>query len=485
MKRFFVILWLAFANFFIWTSVAWAGPAAGALMAGIFKKFIISMIINAVTSKFFGPKKRGQGQQARGLMVNKNSNSDPIPVIYGRKRMGGTRVYVESSNGSGDTSGTNQLNMVLALCEGEMGAIRKVVFNDEVTWEGSTADGALSSLTGKYASKTTMVYHSGSDSQSVDTMIQTSVDASNWGSNHKLGGVAYLAIKLEADAEVWEGGLPLVTVELDGKKIADVSDVGSGDSVTSGADQNPVDAIYDYLTNSRYGKGIPASEIDLSSFQSARTYCASRYAINGDLDTSQQMYDNINELLDSCNGLLVYTAGTYRLRIRQASEPSVFTYNKDNIIGQIEIGLPDVTTKLNKVTTTFQNKDLDTGNGYSAYNDDVKIIPVDGDTAREAFLTDDNSRVLEARIENRMVTDPALIQTLAEYKLDASRKQFGVSFEAAHNAIQVEAGDIVTLQHDDITLFNSGKLFRVLSLTVTANNTIDVVLQEYDSSIEI
>ena len=45
-----------------------------------------------------------------------------------------------------------------------------------------------------------------------------------------------------------------------------------------------------------------------------------------------------------------------------------------------------VTTKLNKITTTFQNKDLDTGNGYSAYNDDVKIIPVPKLVVKSAAL---------------------------------------------------------------------------------------------------
>mgnify|MGYP001490670833 CR=1 FL=1 len=51
--------------------------------------------------------------------------------------MGGTRVYVESSDGSGNTSGTTKLNMVLVICEGQIHDIKKVYFNDTIVWDST------------------------------------------------------------------------------------------------------------------------------------------------------------------------------------------------------------------------------------------------------------------------------------------------------------------------------------------------------------
>ena len=42
--------------------------------------------------------------------------------------MGGTRVYVESSDGAGTiTDKTTKLNLVIAMCEGEIGTVKHSV----------------------------------------------------------------------------------------------------------------------------------------------------------------------------------------------------------------------------------------------------------------------------------------------------------------------------------------------------------------------
>ena len=63
--------------------------------------------------------------RARALLVNKNSNNAGIPLIYGQYRLGGTRVYIETSNGNGSTTSSDAdneyFNCVISLCEGQMG----------------------------------------------------------------------------------------------------------------------------------------------------------------------------------------------------------------------------------------------------------------------------------------------------------------------------------------------------------------------------
>ena len=63
----------------------------------------------------------------RGLLINKQSNDANIPVIYGERLVGGTRVFME-------TSGTDNtyLYMAIVMSEGEINSIEEVRVDDKV-----------------------------------------------------------------------------------------------------------------------------------------------------------------------------------------------------------------------------------------------------------------------------------------------------------------------------------------------------------------
>ena len=57
-----------------------------------------------------------------GVLLNKQSNDASIPVIYGERLVGGTRVFLDSGGGS-----TNQyLYMAIVMCEGEINSIEEI-----------------------------------------------------------------------------------------------------------------------------------------------------------------------------------------------------------------------------------------------------------------------------------------------------------------------------------------------------------------------
>lgn len=500
-----------------WSQPAYAIPAP--VIAGLIAAYPVITAVLVIGGLYMMSKMQAKKQQQkRSLLVNKQSNNDPIPVVYGQKRIGGVRAFVDTTDGAGDTTGTNVLNICLTMCEGRTGQLKKVIFNDVIVWDhddggsyngGSETDGyPLQGFKSppdpnpdkhpNYGSKATIVYHPGHPDQVVDSMLSTSI-GSEWSTNSRLRGIAYLAIKLTFDAEIFEGGVPTITAEFTGKQIQDVSAVSEGASsrtlAAGSADQNPVDVLYDILVDKIYGKGLDHSgstysagqDIDLSSFQSARTYAASRYKINGHLDTDTKLYENINEVLDSFNGMLIYTNGKYRLKIRQNNESPVsgFVFDESNIIGDITVSLQDIKKRLNTMQSTYANKDLTppSGDGYEGYNDDTVVVPETSDTARVAYLAADNDRVLESRIESNLITDSATLKTLLNHKLDNSRHGTIISFDSAHTAIQIEAGDIVAVTHPILDYDN--KQFRVLQMGITPDNTINIVAVEYIASIEI
>ncbi len=68
--------------------------------------------------------------QAQGILLNSQSNVDPIPVIYGRRRVGGTRVLIEVSGASNE-----YLHIVVVLAEGPVAAIDNVYLDDLLATE--------------------------------------------------------------------------------------------------------------------------------------------------------------------------------------------------------------------------------------------------------------------------------------------------------------------------------------------------------------
>ena len=155
---------------------------------------------------------------ARGILLNKTAANGQIPVIYGTRKVGGTLAFLE-------TSGTDNqyLYMALILGEGEIDDITKIFVNDnEVTFDGDLADNVqrdVASSDSNYfrdsASLIKIEPHFGSDSQTASSLLDT---LTSWTSNHRLRGVAYLALRFEWNGDAF-GSIPTVNALVKGKKV--------------------------------------------------------------------------------------------------------------------------------------------------------------------------------------------------------------------------------------------------------------------------
>lgn len=481
-------------------------------------KFFIRLAISLYSYNQQRKAQKKAERQARAarsnVLINKQSNNDPIYVLYGKQRMGGTRVFVESTDGAGNSSGTTKLNFVIVMCEGEIGTVKQVYFNDTIVWDvdDSGTPGTLTSngnggytlgnFISKYAATIISNWYPGTTTQTVDTDLQTSVGSSVWTNDHKLQGVSYFTMSLEADGDKYNGQLPTVTFVLEGKKILDVSTLTTGDTsgdlgpsnYTTSADQNPADVLYDYLINQVFGKGLEHDKngnyeaglhIDLASFQQARLDCAAArsgngYNINGFLQTEKQLFDNVGEILETCNGMILFVDGKYQFRIKKPNEevgiPSSAIFDKDTIIGKIELSLPDKARKLNKGTGVFNNPE-------TKYNDDVTIY----DNA--TWRVEDNGSTLETQEEYTMVTDKDQVLDLITQTVNISRDEYTIKFTAAHTALLLRSGDIIEVRHDEFGWGTGAgqtqKYFRVQELKLTEDNTVDITATIYDSSKEL
>jgi hypothetical protein len=230
---------------------------------------IVEAIVNVVTS-FIGwlipipdIPEFDTPEEERGVLINKQSNNAQIPVVYGRRQVGITRVFVESSG-----TDNQYLYMAGVLCEGEIDEVEQVFIDDKrVFFEDALDHGVVREVNAsdsnfyKDSSHIQVQAFNGTDTQVASSILTNST---NWTSNHKLSGVAYLAFRFKWNQDIFSS-IPQVRVTLKGKKIFDPRD-----SATKWTPNSAL-VLLDYLRNTRYGKGLPDSafESDFASFKTS------------------------------------------------------------------------------------------------------------------------------------------------------------------------------------------------------------------------
>ena len=110
---------------------------------------------------------------------------------------------------------------------------------------------------------------------------------------------------------------------------------------------NPALCIRDYLTDSKYGLGESSSNILSSSVSASLGICnetvdlldgatQARYTINGVLDTASSIKNNIEQMLGSMIGRLVYSGGQFEIHAGKYVAPA-FTVDESVAVGEITV----------------------------------------------------------------------------------------------------------------------------------------------------
>ena len=411
-----------------------------------------------------------QVEEIRGTLVNKQSNNAQIPVVYGERLLGGTRVFVE-------TSGTDNtyLYMALVLCEGEINAVTEIQVNDEtVTFSGGFANGTeITSNDSNYGTTVKAQPFYGADDQSASSLLST---LTNWGSNHKLSGICYVAFRFEWDADKYTG-IPNIKVKVQGKKISTFD--GSSNETTGQYSTNPAFVLLDFLRNERYGKGIPLTEIDVPSFYTASTIADTTvtyytgttgklFECNAVLNTNKKILDNVKTLLRGMRGLLPYVQGEYKLLI-ESTGTATFTLNEDNIIGGVKLESERKDQKYNRVLVNFVNPEK----GYQA---DTIVY----DTDHATLKTADGGFLQEGNVTLDTINSPYQAHEFGKIVLQRSRNNLKLGLTVNYEALDLAIGDIVNVSSTILGMTN--KPFRVSGMTLNANFTASLSLQEHQDS---
>ena len=433
--------------------------------------------------------------QAPAVLVNKQSNVAALPVIYGRRKVGGVRVYI----GTGGSK-NKYLYICLALCEGEIEAIESVYINDRLIQFDRDGSVFTSRNDSFYKNKIKMQKFLGTDTGKVQHATQTYssilAEQSEWTTSHKLKGVAYLALRVQHDSDK-HGGIPDIKCIVKGRKVYDPRDS------TTSYTNNPALCLRDYLTNTRYGKGLPASAIDdttgRAGFQTAADSCDdASYTVtpffgagttvhllecNARLDTNKTIFSNVKEMLQGMRGLMPYSEGKYGLIIDEGYTPDANTFDltPDNITSQITVQQSGKGKRYNRVIVNFPNPSAN-------WQQDSVMFPeksTDSNSDYLTFLSEDNNEELVKEVQCNTITSIYAARELARIICLASRKNVNaVKITATSEALNIAVGDVVRLEHPSFGWTGAARqLMRVSNLQMQDDGEVGLSLVEHNNSI--
>ena len=454
--------------------VAGSLGAAFAIGAGL------SMVSRALMPK------PSMGQQMVGLDFTVREPDATRKMIYGRTRVGGAVVFIDTTDGDDDKN--EYIHMVIAFAGHEVDAFEKIYANQEKIWDNG-------SRTVSWQPYLDVNVHNGDQTAADAELVARS---SKWTTDHKLLETAYVYIRLKYDAEFFANGLPNISATIRGKKVYDprkdstssvydntlgVSSQRLATPSTWQFSHNPALCIYDYLRDTKYGLSESASDINSAALATAISLCdqdvalaaggnQARYTLDGVIDTANSKKENIEAMLSAMSGKLVYSSGEYFVSGGAYVAPSV-TIDESVMIGGLEVQTKQSRRSLyNGVKGIFRSEE-----------DDYNAADYPAQLSSTYSAADGDPIYLDMALP--FTTNNIRAQRIAKLALLQSRQQTTITVPCNLTALKFRAGDTVMITNAKMGW--SQKVFQVIGydLSLTASGEIVVNVQAIETAAAI
>jgi hypothetical protein len=198
-----------------------------------------------------------------------------------------------------------------------------------------------------------------------------------------------------------------------------------------------------------------------------------KFEINGIIDTSNQVFDNI-ELLATSSGCFVTwdpSEGKWSVIVNEAGS-SIFSFDDSNIVGSISVGGSGLTELYNSVQLEFPHKDLRNATDYLT----VSLASADRFT---------NELDNQLNISLNTINDPVQAQIIATQELKQNRVDKIIEFTSDFTANGLKAGDLVDVTNSALDF--SSKVFRIVQISEQDSDEgailYSITALEYDADV--
>ena len=240
----------------------------------------------------------------------------------------------------------------------------------------------------------------------------------------------------------FQGALPNLTVEINGRTVR-VGTFAPGEIFGD----NPAWCVLDLMTNTRYGMGIPDSDIDLAAFQVWADYCDEliggerRHTFNYVLEREARSQALLMEMMGGSRALMLMSEGLYSPRVTRNDPPGpLFSWAT---CSNLQITYTRDSDRVNVMEARFANEE-------SKFEQDVLVWPTVEFWGPE---------VHKASLEIRTVTKPSRIMRALQFELN--RRQYencSIEFDNALDAVTIQPHDLFRFSHPLPGWGESGRL---------------------------
>ena len=464
---------------------AWASTTAFTLGAAtITYGSIASMVGLSILGSALAPEVPDMGDLAgvdsysgQKLQTNK-SNTAPVPVVYGKHRLGGNIIYQKTNTAINADSAAKGYNRdywaIIAVAGHNINDITNI-------YAGEDALNSLGSNKYELAHVHIKWYDASATATSIQAVDFVINDTGTTNTGLTLGlddldipaNTAYLAVHQVFDGENNANTqMANVTIEIEGKKIRTITDA-STISATETYTTNPAEVVLDLLGD---GLSIPDSQIDIASFYDVKTKCnTNTWECNLALIQQANIQSTIQEVLSTFRGQIIHSENVWKLKADAKQQTSVATITEDDIVNNtLSISMKGSKDISNKIILKYIDP-TDDWLAAQVVKEDSTLQTLDGQT-------------LERTLDIKGITNATQAGTMAEITLNTMRyteDALGVrikqtplvcSFATSVKNAHLEVGDVITLSHD---LLDRDRKFMLLSVETDQSGLIQISAREY------
>jgi hypothetical protein len=340
------------------------GMIVGGVVGGIIGGFpgaMIGMSFGGQLGLWIDPPDAPPPPPLGDLGKNSYVRSSPVPLCLGQCKVYGGVIWVgeissgwnnEGSRKNPEWSPSMEGDFAVAHCEGEVQSFTGVYWIDDKRAGTMEEEGYNVGFTS----------YVGSAAQAINGTI------SSWQSDKSLAAInfkytAYTVCQLKVEGMILQS-LPVIAAEIKG------FDTESGEE-----DANPIRALYNFLTDTRWGVGLDTADFNgdpdtaESPWKIEADFCDEnvqiidwddtpvnepRFRYSNVFDARIKAFDIITDIMMTCRGMLRVKQGKIEPLIEKATEtPEV--YFADQTIGQFTAGASSTVSRLYADFSSYPN----------------------------------------------------------------------------------------------------------------------------------
>ena len=192
------------------------------------------------------------------------------------------------------------------------------------------------------------------------------------------------------------------------------------------------------------------------------TTIQNRFTINGYLDTNNSVLDNLEAIASAAGTWITFdhNIGKWSIVINKA-DSSTYSFNNDNIIGDISLTETNFNEMYNSVEIQFPHEDLLDQTDWVRFD-----IP-----SADRLPGEPLNRLT---IRTTLLNDPVQAEQIAITELKQSRANKIIEFSSDFTCLGLTAGDIIDITNAEFEW--TGKLFRIISVAEEDDTDGNVVI---------